>query len=277
MQTREQKAQTSVAIKQLFGVENNTAFYVGEYAGQAGVIIGSSAFTGGVTGGLMLAGNAATAINGVQILVPVITTASAMNQSTTGNIVKEASGAKGAGGAGEETVTYRRVQGGQGTKSSKPRISVDETGKVSIPNKSKDLNISVDGGEHSQYFQGKRPGSDIVEFDVPKWLDDFVNESSIPQAGAKSNPLNQGATVLKVTDLTTPGKSIEFPAPWIDWIEEYATNGRIINEVHNVKVIPEYAENIIVAVIENKDFSWYIPSLPLVMSKRSPHGLRFSL
>ena len=32
----------------------------------------------------------------------------------------------------------------------------------------------------------------------------------------------------KVTDLITPGKSIEFPAPWIEWIEEYSTNGRII-------------------------------------------------
>ena len=97
-------------MKQLFGVENNTAFYVGEYAGQAGVIIGSSAFTGGVTGGLMLAGNAATAIEGVQILVPVITTASAMNQSTTGNIVKEASGAKGTSGSKDEGSTEDKTK-----------------------------------------------------------------------------------------------------------------------------------------------------------------------
>ena len=27
---------------------------------------------------------------------------------------------------------------------------------------------------------------------------------------------------------TTSGRCIEFPAPWIGWIEEYATNGRII-------------------------------------------------
>jgi len=27
---------------------------------------------------------------------------------------------------------------------------------------------------------------------------------------------------------TTSGRCIEFPAPWIEWIEEYATNGRII-------------------------------------------------
>ena len=39
------------------------------------------------------------------------------------------------------------------------------------------------------------------------------------------NPFNQGGRVPKITDITTPGKSIEFPPPWI---EEYATNGRII-------------------------------------------------
>ena len=36
----------------------------------------------------------AAAIEGVQILVPVVTTVSAINQGTTGNIVKEASGSK---------------------------------------------------------------------------------------------------------------------------------------------------------------------------------------
>jgi len=48
------------------------------------------------------------------------------------------------------------------------------------------------------------------------------------KVGAKSNPLYQGGNVPKVTNLTTPGKSIEFPAPWMEWIEEYSTNGRII-------------------------------------------------
>lgn len=39
---------------------------------------------------------------------------------------------------------------------------------------------------------------------------------------------NQGGTIPKITDITTFGKSIEFPSPWIEWIEEYAINGRII-------------------------------------------------
>lgn len=100
---------------------------------------------------------------------------------------------------------------------------------LSQPNKN--LNLSVDGGEHAQYFLSKRPGADVVEFDVPKWFDDFVKESEIPQIGSRANPLNQGGVAPKITDITTPGKTVEFPPPWIEWIEEYATNGRIIQGV----------------------------------------------
>lgn len=134
------------------------------------------------------------------------------------------------GGEGtDDVVTYRRVQGGEGTKSSQYRIHVDENGKVTIPNKSKNLNISADSGEHSSYYiKNNRPGAEVVEVDVPKWLDDFVQESAVSQAGYKSNPASQGGTVPKITDVTTPGKSIELPAPWIEWIEEYAVGGRVI-------------------------------------------------
>ena len=77
-------------------MKNNTAFYIGEYTGQIGVVVGSSYFMEGLTGGMQIVGNAAAVIEGVQILVPVVTTVSAINQGTTGNIVKEASGSKGA-------------------------------------------------------------------------------------------------------------------------------------------------------------------------------------
>lgn len=79
------------------------------------------------------------------------------------------------------------------------------------------------------YYINNRPGADIYEFEVPKWLDDMVKEYTIPQAGYKSNPLNQGRGAPKLTDPTTPGTCIEVPAPWIEWIEEYATKGRIIS------------------------------------------------
>ncbi|MCC8024400.1 MAG: hypothetical protein LIP16_03745 [Clostridium sp.] len=132
------------------------------------------------------------------------------------------------GSGAEDTVTYRRVQGGQGTQSSQQRVIIDNDGNVYINGKDKNLNISIDQGEHSQHFLNNRPGADIYEFEVPKWFDDMVQEYTIPQAGYKNNPLNQEGSAPKLTDPTTPGKSIEFPAPWVEWIEEYATNGRII-------------------------------------------------
>lgn len=132
--------------------------------------------------------------------------------------------------SGTDTVTYRRVQGGEGNQSSQQRVVIDSEGNVYINKKDRNLNISIDNGEHSQYYiKNNRPGADIYEFEVPKWLDDMVKEYTIPQAGYKNNPLNQGGSAPKLTDPTTPGTCIEFPAPWIEWIEEYATNGRIIS------------------------------------------------
>lgn len=133
-----------------------------------------------------------------------------------------------------ETVTYRRVQGGQGTQSSQQRIVIDDNGKIYINRKDKNLNISIDNGEHSQYFLNKRPGADVYEFEMPKWFNDMVQEYIIPQAGYKNNPLNQGGSAPKLTDPTTPGMSVEFPVPWVEWIEEYATNGRIIKGGSNL-------------------------------------------
>ena len=56
----------------------------------------------------------------------------------------------------------------------------------------------------------------------------MVNEYIIPQSHYRTNLLNQGKTAPKLTDVSTDGISIEFPPPWPEWIEEYATNGRIV-------------------------------------------------
>lgn len=132
-------------------------------------------------------------------------------------------------GSGDGVATYRRVQGGEGTKSSQPRIQVNEDGTITIPEKDTDLNISIDNGEHSTYFNNVRRGgnADIVEFDVPTWFDDFLKENTIPQRDYQTNPLNQGGTAPKLVDPTKPGNSFEVPAPWVEWIEEYAKNARI--------------------------------------------------
>ena len=133
-------------------------------------------------------------------------------------------------GAGADTVTYRRVQGGGGNNTSQERIKVNADGSISIPNKEANLSISIDGGEHAQYFLNKRGGdAQIIAIDVPKWFDDFLQENAIPQVNYKTNPLNQGGAAPKITDITTPGNCFELPAPWIEWLEEYGGNARIVN------------------------------------------------
>ena len=128
------------------------------------------------------------------------------------------------------TVTYRRVQGGSGNNASQVRIEVNQDGTINIPNKNANLNVSIDNGEHSQYFLNKRGGdAQIVEVDVPKWFDDFLQENAIPQVNYKSNPLNQGGAAPKITDISTPGNSFELPSPWIEWLEEYGSNARVVS------------------------------------------------
>lgn len=74
-------------------------------------------------------------------------------------------------------VTYRRVQGGTPPNASRTRINIDENGNVKIPNKRANLNVSTGNDEHAKYFLNKRGGNaEIVEYDIPKWLDDFINE-----------------------------------------------------------------------------------------------------
>ena len=131
---------------------------------------------------------------------------------------------------GTDTVIYRRVQGGSGNNASQVRIEVNTDGTISIPNKDANLSISIDGGEHAEYFLNKRGGgAQIVEIDVPKWFDDFLQENAIPQINYKRNPLNQGGAAPKITDITTPGNCFELPAPWIEWLEEYGGNAGIVN------------------------------------------------
>ena len=126
-------------------------------------------------------------------------------------------------------VTYRRVQGGTPPNASWTRITVDESGNIKIPNKKANLNVSTGNDEHAKYFLSKRgSNAEIVEFDIPTWLDDFLQENAINQKGYRKNPLNQGGTAPKIVDPTTLGNSYELPAPWIEWLEEYGKNGRRI-------------------------------------------------
>ena len=132
---------------------------------------------------------------------------------------------------GSDTVKYYRVQGGgTGNQTSQYRIIINGDGSISIPNKNADLNISAYDLEHAQYFRDTaRPGGEIVEFEVPKYLDDLIKENVVDQYGYTKNPLNQGGTAPKLVDPTTPGVSYELPSsPWLEWLEEYAHSSKII-------------------------------------------------
>lgn len=123
------------------------------------------------------------------------------------------------------------MQGGTTPKASMKRISKKDDGSISIQ---KDVNVNISTGdiEHAKYLLNqKRPGGEIVAFDIPDWLDEFVKETAIPQRGYKKNPLNQGGNAPKTVDPSTPGDSYEFPPIWSEWIEEYGKYGRIIKDI----------------------------------------------
>ena len=71
-------------------------------------------------------------------------------------------------------------------------------------------------------------GTYFIEFDVPKWLDNFLKEYTIPQKNYTANPENMGGMAPKRVDPTKPGVAYEIPAPWVEWLEEYATNARVV-------------------------------------------------
>jgi hypothetical protein len=127
----------------------------------------------------------------------------------------------------EESVLYFRVQGGTMPNASRELLTPIENGKIKVK-KDTNLNISTGDIKHAEYFlKEKRPGGEIVSFEVPKSLDNLVKETAIPQKNYKKNPLNQGGTAPKIVDPTTPGTSYEFPPDWADLFEEYGKNAKV--------------------------------------------------
>lgn len=122
--------------------------------------------------------------------------------------------------AGGGTSTVYRVQGGVMPNASKTLITLDANGNPIIQNGT--LNISIVNASHAKYFQTLRPNSTVTSFEIPSWMDDFIQENAIPQYRYNSNPLNQGRLAPKIVDPTTPGRSYELPSPWAQWLQENA-------------------------------------------------------
>lgn len=124
------------------------------------------------------------------------------------------------------TTTVFRVQGGRslsGELGSRQLIDIDDFGDVAIQNTT--LNVSIGNRAHAEYFQSLRPGSKITSFEIPKWLDDFIEAEAIPQFRYNSNPLNQGGLAPKIVDPDQPGRSLELPSVWAEWLQENAIRG----------------------------------------------------
>lgn len=135
---------------------------------------------------------------------------------------KPAAGTASAAGAGKN-VTVFRVQGGTPPDASWELISIDKSGNPRISRTT--LNVSVGDPAHAQYFLSKRPGASISSFEIPQWMNDFIEGEAIPQAGYRSNPANQGGRAPKIVDPSTPGRSYELPAIWAKWLQEVAIPG----------------------------------------------------
>ena len=87
------------------------------------------------------------------------------------------------------------------------------------------LNVSTGDAKHAEYFKGLRPGSEIFSFKVPKWFDDLIQESAIPQRRYRTNPKNQGGLAPKIVDPHQPGLSLELPPIWSEWLNEVVIPG----------------------------------------------------
>ncbi|MCU1733732.1 MULTISPECIES: hypothetical protein, partial [unclassified Pseudomonas] len=80
--------------------------------------------------------------------------------------------------------TVFRVQGGRMTKASRELISINDAGDPVI--KKGTININIGGFEHAEYFLGLRPGAKITSFEVPQWMDDFIQREAVGQYGYRT-------------------------------------------------------------------------------------------
>ncbi|GAA4457585.1 hypothetical protein [Rurimicrobium arvi] len=124
-----------------------------------------------------------------------------------------------------ETVTYYRVQGGVGNATSKSLIQMTGEGEAIFSDAT--INVSTGSMEHVNHFMSLRPNSTVISFDVPKWLDEMVQEYAIPQKGYNKNPLNMKGMAPKIVDPTTPGLSYELPSEWAKWFQENYVKGSV--------------------------------------------------
>jgi len=138
-----------------------------------------------------------------------------------------------------DVVKYYRVQGGgSGSATSRELLTVEPNGNLTFNDKSRELYFSTDDMDHAIYYttgQGinilgntlnvspPRPDGVIIEFEVPKWLDNQMKSEAIPQHRAGSNPLNNNSP--QIVDPTQPGNPFGIKESWQTLIESNYIEG----------------------------------------------------
>ena len=134
----------------------------------------------------------------------------------------------------DEKVDYFRVQGGKHptnpNKRSHYRIKVNANGTITIENKKSVLYVSRTNLAHAIYYRNEaRPEGEIVAFKVPRWFDNMILEFMEPQENYRERFPKRADRVHPLeVDRTTSGFSIGLNPPWIEWLEEVATDGKVI-------------------------------------------------
>jgi hypothetical protein len=120
----------------------------------------------------------------------------------------------------EETVTYFRSEGRRGY------VSMDADSNIKI--RGNNVQLSRGNDVHANYFQDMKPYRTLYSWEVPKWLDDLILETKIPQVNAKNNPLHGWSAKHVDPDIPYPnwgGHSLELSEVLVNWMDEYAVPG----------------------------------------------------
>ncbi|OOS01767.1 hypothetical protein SAMN02745664_12611 [Moraxella cuniculi DSM 21768] len=141
----------------------------------------------------------------------------------------------------KNTETYFRVEGGgSGNKTSQNRITVNGDGTIKINTGcSGQLCVSTLGSDHAKYYLSeKRPNGQVVVFEVDSDLHNFIMQEAVPQ-NPNLRRSNSDPNAPKITDINTPGTSIELPKIWNSLLEEYSSRTRILSEREFLKEFGE--------------------------------------
>jgi filamentous hemagglutinin len=123
-------------------------------------------------------------------------------------------------------VPYFRVQGGgSGNATSRNALAVNADGSVTItPGCTGAICVSVGDADHAMYYlSNKRPDGSVVVFEVDRATHNQIMENVVPQKG------NSG-TGVKLTDINTPGMSIELNQAYAFIMTKGSSNGRVLTQ-----------------------------------------------